>query len=53
MASWPAFDLTTIRNPLETTVTEILRMLEERLENPEKPAEICMLDPILLERGTH
>ncbi|SNY90033.1 DNA-binding transcriptional regulator, LacI/PurR family [Cohaesibacter sp. ES.047] len=53
MASWPDFNLTTIRNPLETTVSEILRLLEERLDNPEKPGEICMLDPILLERGTH
>lgn len=53
MASWPDFNLTTIRNPLEATVSEILRLLDERLKNPEKPGEICMLDPILLERGTH
>ena len=53
MASWAEFDLTTMQNPLEQTVTEILRLLEARLEAPDKASEVVMIDPILMERGTH
>ena len=53
MASWPDFNLTTIRNPVNETISEILRLLEARLENLEKPGEICMIDPVLIARGTH
>ncbi|PLW78400.1 transcriptional regulator [Cohaesibacter celericrescens] len=53
MACWPDFNLTTIRNPIEQTVSEILRLLEARLEDPDKAKEVSMIDPILIERGTH
>ena len=53
MASWPDFNLTTVRNPLDQTVSEILRLLEARLEAPEKPGTVSMIGPVLVERGSH
>lgn len=53
MASWPEFDLTTVRNPIDETVREILRLLEDRLTRPEKPREVALVEPILQLRGTH
>ena len=53
MASWPDFDLTTVRNPLGAMIDEVVRLLEARLADPFKPTETVMLDPILKERGTH
>lgn len=53
MAAWPDFDLTTVRNPQDATVFEILRLLESRLSNPDKPGEISRLEPELALRRTH
>ena len=53
MASWPCFDLTTVRNPIDRTVDEIMRLLESRLADPGRTAERVSLTPILVRRGTH
>lgn len=53
MAAWAEFDLTTVRNPLHETVDEVLRLLEGRLANPQKPGEVVMIHPELVKRGTH
>ncbi|MEO0913006.1 MAG: LacI family DNA-binding transcriptional regulator [Pseudomonadota bacterium] len=53
LAAWPDFNLTTLRNPQARTVTELLRLLDARLTDPEKPSETVLIDPILMERGTH
>ncbi|MDW3181845.1 LacI family DNA-binding transcriptional regulator [Roseobacter sp.] len=53
MAAWAEFNLTTVRNPLAKTVDEVLRLLEGRLANPQKPGEVVMIDPDLVKRGTH
>lgn len=52
-ASWPEYQLTTLRNPLEPTIKEILRLLKTRLEKPEKPHEQVLISPEWVERGTH
>lgn len=51
-ASWPEYDLTTLRNPLDQTIEEILRLLQERLTDPSKPNEQVYIDPQLVQRGT-
>lgn len=53
MASWPEFNLTTVRNPIGETVDAILRLLEERLNWPDNPPEIVSIEPSLQLRGTH
>ncbi|MBF9051800.1 substrate-binding domain-containing protein [Roseobacter sp. HKCCD9010] len=53
LGAWPDFDLTTIRNPLDKTIAEILRLLEARLKDPSKDSETVMIDPELIARGTH
>jgi DNA-binding LacI/PurR family transcriptional regulator len=53
MASWPCFNLTTIRNSIDETVDEIMRLLESRLADPARPAEIVRMHPRLILRGTH
>ena len=53
MASWPDFNLTTLRNPIHETVSEIVRLLDARLREPGKASEVSMIAPKLCERGTH
>ena len=53
MAAWPEFDLTTVRNPVRQTVSEILRLLDARLSDPTRDGEVIMIAPELVERGTH
>lgn len=53
MASWPMFNLTTIRNPIEVSVTEIIGLLERRLRDPDKLDETIFVEPQLVARGTH
>ncbi|MGD1887487.1 MAG: LacI family DNA-binding transcriptional regulator [Cohaesibacteraceae bacterium] len=53
LASWPDFNLTTVRNPLGTMIDEVLRLLEARLADPMRLSETVMINPILKERGTH
>ena len=53
LAGWPNFNLTTIRNPLEVTIPEIIRLLDARLADPARRGEVVWIDPILIERGTH
>ena len=53
MAQWPCFDLSTIRNPVDATVDEILLLLESRFADPERPGRTIRLVPELVPRGTH
>ena len=39
MASWPAYDLTTVAQPLDAMVDRAIDLLEERILNPESPGE--------------
>ena len=53
IAKWPSFNLTTVRNPIDAAITEILSLLERRLEDPSKPGETRYVDPHVVLRGTH
>ena len=53
IASWPMFDLTTVRNPIDASVTEILNLLERRLATPGKQSETVFIDTQLVLRATH
>lgn len=53
MARWTCFDLTTVRNPIDAAVREILRLLEARLGDPGKADETVFVDPVVKPRGTH
>lgn len=53
MAAWPGFNLTTARNPVNETVSAIIRLLSERLDDPRKLSEQVLLDSELVVRGTH
>ena len=53
MASWPIINLTTLRNPIDASVSQIIGLLERRLADRSKPDETVYVDPIVIERGTH
>jgi DNA-binding LacI/PurR family transcriptional regulator len=53
MASWPAFALTTIRNPIDLLVSAVLDLLERRSMTPDKPDETIYLDTTLILRQSH
>ncbi|NOD88016.1 MULTISPECIES: LacI family DNA-binding transcriptional regulator [unclassified Ruegeria] len=53
IAQWPSFQLSTIRNDMDQTVSQILRLLTERLDQPEKPSETILIEPEFISRGTH
>ncbi len=53
MASWPTFNLSTVRNPIDASVDRIMELLERRLETPMKPAKTVYTEPVLKLRGTH
>ena len=53
MASWACFNLTTVRNPIDRTVDEIMRLVVSRLAEPGRRSETVSLTPALVRRGTH
>ncbi|MCV3273832.1 LacI family DNA-binding transcriptional regulator [Roseobacter sinensis] len=53
MARWPEYRLTTLRNPIDCTVREVLRLLEMRLSHPQRPGERVIIAPTLIARATH
>ncbi len=53
MARWPDFELSTVRNDMDQTVSHILRMLGERLDHPDKASETVLIAPEFISRGTH
>ncbi|MGO4910598.1 LacI family DNA-binding transcriptional regulator [Pseudorhodobacter sp. W20_MBD10_FR17] len=53
MASWPAFGLTTIRNPIDTLVAAVVDLLGRRSMTPDKPDETIYLETSLILRHSH
>ena len=53
MASWTCFNLTTVRNPIDRTVDEFMRLVVRRLAGPGRGTERVSLTPTLVRRGTH
>ncbi|MES0863469.1 LacI family DNA-binding transcriptional regulator [Ruegeria sp. SCPT10] len=53
MARWPNFDLSTVNNPIDDAVDQVIALLERRLAEPGKQSETIMIDPFFVPRGTH
>lgn len=53
MARWPTFNLSTINNPIDQAVENVIYLIERRLAEPEKPSETVLIDPFFVARGTH
>lgn len=53
MAGWQVTQLNTVRNPLETTVQDILKLLIDRIDNSDRECRTIRVDPQLVLRGTH
>jgi DNA-binding LacI/PurR family transcriptional regulator len=49
-AGWEPYSLTTVRNPVEATAAEALRLLRGRIDGAEGPAETTRLTPRLVIR---
>lgn len=52
MASWPAFDLTTVRQPFPEMVKKGVSLLLDRIENPDRKAQTIEFDCELVVRGS-
>ena len=52
MAAWPCFSLTTLRNPVDDAVENILNLLRRRIGHPHLPPEIRLLRPIMVRRSS-
>tara|TARA_R110002020_G_scaffold86590_12_gene213787 strand:+ start:2461 stop:3462 length:1002 start_codon:yes stop_codon:yes gene_type:complete len=53
MARWPTIALSTIRNDMDMTVTQIMRLLAARLDDPDAPPQTVRTEPEFIARGTH
>jgi DNA-binding LacI/PurR family transcriptional regulator len=53
MAAWPAFGLTTLRNPVEALVAAVLDLLERRARVPDMEEQVIYLDAELVLRCSH
>lgn len=53
MARWPAFDLTTLRNPIDGLVAAVLDLLTTREHDPDRAERTILLDAPLILRSTH
>ena len=51
-ASWPAYNLTTIRQPVNRMITATLDLLKERLDNPNAEPVLKLLPGVLVARGS-
>ncbi len=52
MAAWPAYQLTTVRNPVETMVEELIELLQRRIAKPDAAPEARRLSPVLVRRSS-
>ena len=53
MSGWPCFNLSTIRNPVEPAVGEIVSLLESRFADPARQGQTIRIVPTPVLRGTH
>lgn len=52
LAAWPAYDLTTMRQPVNQMVTATVRALLSRIDDPTTPPARIEIDSPLIRRGT-
>jgi DNA-binding LacI/PurR family transcriptional regulator len=51
-AAWPAYNLTTIRQPVNRMISATLELLKERLDNPQAEPVLKLLPGALVARGS-
>ncbi len=51
-ASWPSYSLTTFRQPINRMVEETLRVLAERMSNPQREPATLLVPGRLIQRGS-
>ena len=51
-ASWPAYNLTTVRQPADQMVTETIKILLSKIENPDEAPQRVEIDGPLIVRGS-
>jgi DNA-binding LacI/PurR family transcriptional regulator len=51
-ANWPAYNLTTIRQPVNRMISATLDLLKERLDNPQAEPVLKLLPGVLVTRGS-
>jgi DNA-binding LacI/PurR family transcriptional regulator len=51
-ARWPAYNLTTIRQPVNRMITATLDLLKERLDNPQAEPVLKLVPGVLVTRGS-
>ena len=51
-AAWPAYNLTTIRQPVNRMIAATLDLLKERLDNPQAEPVLKLLPGVLVARGS-
>ncbi|MCK0095376.1 LacI family DNA-binding transcriptional regulator [Yoonia sp. F2084L] len=52
LAAWPAYNLTTMRQPLNRMVEATVEALISRIDDPTLPAQLIEIDSPLIQRGT-
>lgn len=52
IAAWPAYDLTTYRQPINRMVTQTVEALMQRIDDPTRPAHRAKLEGTLIQRGS-
>ncbi len=52
LAAWPAYDLTTMRQPVNRMVEATVEALISRIDDPSVPAQRIEIDSPLIQRGT-
>ncbi len=52
VAAWPAYDLTTVRQPCRRMVAETVRTLTDSIDNPDAPPRRIVIEGSLVVRGT-
>ena len=52
IAAWPAYDLTTYRQPINRMVDQTVAILMQRIANPTQDAYRAKLEGALIVRGT-
>jgi len=52
LAAWPAYNLTTMRQPVNRMVEATVEALLRRIDDPSLPAQLIEIDSPLIQRGT-
>ena len=52
MSAWPAYDLTTVRQPVNQMVDATVKTLLDQINDPDQPAQQTEIEGVLIQRGS-